>query len=137
MRIGECDLCEEQRYLAEGRDAFGIHVLNLCAYGCSDNRSIPQNENIELDRIAACMNCVRVLKPEDELEYTWYFNSVFCSQSCVIDCFFDEIQSTTLKCNELTEEELRKYNLKVKDGRLFRLDSLERYYAGTSRSGTQ
>lgn len=39
---GECDLCQsDDRLVVEGNDSFGVHVLNVCAFGCSDARSIP------------------------------------------------------------------------------------------------
>ena len=118
MRIGNCDLChEEHRYISEGKDSFGVHVLNLCSYGCADERSIPQN-TVELDLIATCANCGRILKPEMKLIYIEYFSNVFCGSSCAEEYRHEMIRSETVVCNELNEAELSKYALKVNNGRL-------------------
>lgn len=43
-KIGECDLCSKARYLTEGKDRFDVHVMDVCAYGCNDMRSVPSND---------------------------------------------------------------------------------------------
>lgn len=122
MRIGECDFCGERRYVTEGKDSFGIHVLDLCAYGCDDLRSNPnpQGTDNELDSIATCEYCGKVLKPEMQLVYIEYFYSLFCSSGCSSEYQYEMIRSESINCEKLTAEELSKYNLKVMDGRLYR-----------------
>lgn len=120
MRIGECDFCGERRYVTEGKDSFGIHVLDLCAYGCDDLRSNPQGTDNELDSIATCAYCGKVLKPEMQLVYIEFFYSLFCSSGCSSEYKFEMIRSESVNCEKLTEEELSKFNLKIKDGRLYR-----------------
>lgn len=40
--IGTCDHClEDNRYLEVGYDNFDVPVVDICAYGCDDKRSIP------------------------------------------------------------------------------------------------
>ncbi|MGX5430327.1 hypothetical protein [Bacillus cereus] len=39
--IGECDMCgNPERYITHGKDSFGVHVMNYCTFGCSDERSV-------------------------------------------------------------------------------------------------
>jgi len=129
LKVGKCDLCDERKYIAEGRDSFDVHVLNLCAYGCNDIRSIPQENLTEIENIASCMNCTRVLKPENDIEYCSYWNSVFCSKYCAYcaqDYSFDEIDSITLNCNRLTKDEIKRYDLMIIDNRLYFIPNNER-----------
>lgn len=38
--IGDCDLCgEDNRYVEHGKDTFGVHVIDHCAYGCNNEKS--------------------------------------------------------------------------------------------------
>ncbi|MES5860678.1 hypothetical protein QCI47_29880 [Bacillus cereus group sp. RP29] len=38
--IGTCGLCDKNnRYVEHGIDFFGVHVLDYCAYGCSNKKS--------------------------------------------------------------------------------------------------
>lgn len=38
--IGDCDLCgEDNRYVEHGKDTFGVHVIDYCAYGCNNEKS--------------------------------------------------------------------------------------------------
>lgn len=47
--IGECNHClEVNRNLTPGHDCFGVHVVDVCAYGCNDNRSINFGEYDEM-----------------------------------------------------------------------------------------
>lgn len=119
MRIGDCDLCsKEHRYITEGRDSFGVHVLDVCAYGCDDERSIPKDVCDELDFVATCAYCGKVLKPEMKLVYIKYFSSIFCGSGCSTEYRNEMIRSETINCEDLSKEELSKYFLKVKNGRL-------------------
>lgn len=119
MKIDECDYCGEQRYITEGKDSFGVHVVNLCAYGCNDNRSIPLNTDSD-DIVARCENCRTILKPEDKIELK--YSDVYCSKYCVAEPYhYDDIEyvsSTTIICDNLTTGELQKYNLKIIERRL-------------------
>ena len=48
-KIGECDHClEVNRNLTPGHDSFGVHVVDVCAFGCNDNRSINTGECEEM-----------------------------------------------------------------------------------------
>ncbi|EDZ49860.1 hypothetical protein [Bacillus cereus] len=41
LKIGICDVCNENnRYLKKGIDSFQVHVMDHCAFGCSDERSV-------------------------------------------------------------------------------------------------
>lgn len=128
MRIGICDYCDQRRYIREGKDLFDVHVVDLCAYGCKDERSIPLNEDCQ-GIFARCENCESVLKPEKTIEYIETFNEVFCNKYCVADFYhYDDIEfvnSTSLDCKKLTKKELEKYRLKIEDERLLKLERLE------------
>lgn len=41
MKIGECDMCDRTRVVEEVEDFFEVHVLDICYYGCGDERSNP------------------------------------------------------------------------------------------------
>ncbi|KAA8473031.1 hypothetical protein FYW06_28025 [Bacillus paranthracis] len=41
LNVGMCDVCnEDNRYLKKGIDSFEVHVMDHCAFGCSDERSV-------------------------------------------------------------------------------------------------
>jgi hypothetical protein len=42
-RIGTCDLCDQERNVTECHDSFGVHVMDICEYGCNDERRTPSN----------------------------------------------------------------------------------------------
>lgn len=43
--IGDCDLCGENNcYVEHGKDAFGVHVIDYCAYGCNNEKSKVNNK---------------------------------------------------------------------------------------------
>lgn len=45
MDIGTCDRCmRDARHLIAGHDSFGVHVVNVCAYGCENSKSVAKEE---------------------------------------------------------------------------------------------
>ncbi|WP_164684859.1 hypothetical protein [Brevibacillus reuszeri] len=39
-QVGCCDFCENQNvFIKEFEDPFGVHVMNGCFYGCGDKRN--------------------------------------------------------------------------------------------------
>jgi hypothetical protein len=39
--ISDCDLCgEDNRYVEHGKDTFGVHVIDYCAYGCNNEKKV-------------------------------------------------------------------------------------------------
>lgn len=79
-RIGICDFCyQENRYVDEGYDAFGVHVVDLCAYGCNDERSIPSeviNQEEQKQELCEVCNKKEYTKLCDHAEGTGIITSV-------------------------------------------------------------
>jgi hypothetical protein len=53
--ISDCDLCgEDNRYVEHGKDTFGVHVIDYCAYGCNNEKVMLIFENlngyVQIDR---------------------------------------------------------------------------------------
>ncbi|PGV00807.1 hypothetical protein [Bacillus cereus] len=60
--IGDCDLCgEDNRYVEHGKDAFGVHVIDYCAYGCNNEKSKVNTNNqgrMSLDNLIKEEQCM-------------------------------------------------------------------------------
>lgn len=84
-----------------------------------------------LNNPVKCGTCGREITADMEVEYSDYLTEFFCNPDCAKQEYFEQMMSSPF---EMTENNVKKRNLAIVDGKLYRVwreqyENIKTYYA--------